>query len=97
MRIPRLTAASAAIALSLTLGAVLGGCGGDPDPIYRQAFGFVCPNHDSPAARTACANNAPGAGTEAVSRYCYKTLGDTNCFDQPDQDRKNQELGSSGY
>ncbi len=95
MRSPRLTASSAAIALAL--GTILGGCGGDPDPIYAQAFGFVCPNQDSPAARTICANNAPGAGTETVSRYCYKTLGETNCFDRPDQDRKNQELGSSGY
>ncbi len=86
-----------ALAASAVLGLSLAGCGGNPDPIYSQAFGFQCPNHDSDAARLICQNNAPGGPTETVSRYCYQTLGDTNCFDRPDQDRKNQELGSSGY
>lgn len=97
MRIPRLTAGLAAISMSLALATTLNGCGGDPDPIYAQSFGFVCSNHDNAAARAACRNHAPGFGTETVSRYCYKTMGDTNCFDRPDQDRKNQEQGSSGY
>ncbi len=39
----------------------------------------------------------PGQGTERVSRYCYATIGTSNCFDRPDSDRKNQQLGSSGY
>ena len=85
------------LAASAVLGVILGGCGGSPDIIYSQAFGFQCPNHDNDAARLICENNAPGGPTETVSRYCYQTLGDTNCFDRPDQDRKNQELGSSGY
>jgi hypothetical protein len=97
MQFSRLTTRIAAITLSLILGSALAGCGGSPDPIYSQAFGFQCPHHDNDAVRLACANEAPGDGTETVSRYCYRTLGDTNCFDRPDQDRKNQELGSSGY
>lgn len=97
MQFSRLTAGVATVAASLILSASLTGCGGHQDHIYAQAFGIQCPNHDNPVARAACANNAPGNGTETVSRYCYKTLGDTNCFDRPDHDRKNQELGSSGY
>lgn len=97
MQFSRHTAGIATLAKILVLGSILTGCGGSPDPIYSQAFGFQCPNHDNDAARLVCENNAPGGMTETVSRFCYKTLGDTNCFDRPDQDRKNQELGSSGY
>lgn len=72
----------------------LAGCGGDPDPVWAQAFGFVCSNHSSPGAQAACRTRAPEP--ETVSRFCYDTLGDPNCFDQPDEISKNQELGSSG-
>ena len=97
MRIPRLKPRLAAITLSLAFATILSGCGGDPDRIYAQSFGFVCSNHDNAAAHAACRDNSPGFGTETVSRFCYKTMGDPNCFDRPDQDRKNQEQGSSGY
>jgi hypothetical protein len=87
MRIPVLAAASA-------LALLLGSCGGDPDPVWQQAFGFVCSNHDTPGTNAACKTRAPEP--ETVSRFCYDTLGDPNCFDQPDEISKNQELGSSG-
>ena len=87
MRIWVLAAASA-------LPLVLGSCGGDPDPILRQTFGVVCANHGDAGAKAICKTSAPEP--EAVSRYCYDTLGDPTCFDQPDQISKNQELGSSG-
>jgi hypothetical protein len=74
----------------------LSSCGTDPDPIYAQAFGFQCANSDSAIADIACVNR-PAGGNEHVSRYCYATIGSSNCFDRPDQDRKNQALGSSGY
>ena len=96
MRFPRLPAGFVAVAGPLALCAALTGCGGNPDPIYAQAVGFICPNHDDEAARAACAYHAPGEA-ETVSRYCYKTLADINCFDRPDPDRKNQQQGSSGY
>ena len=97
MRFSKLAAGLTAIAAALVLSAALAGCGGSPDSIYAQAIGFQCPNHDSVAARAVCVNNAPGNDTETVSRYCYRTLADANCFDRPDHDRQNQELGSSGY
>jgi len=97
MQVSGLKAILAGPAVVLALGAALSGCGGDPDRIYAQGIGFECRNHDNPAARAVCAQHAPGGGEEVVSRYCYRTLGDTNCFDRPDHDRKNQELGSSGY
>jgi len=86
----RISVLAAATALPL----VLGSCGGDPDPFWQQAFGFVCSNHGSQAASLACKTRPPEP--ELVSRYCYETLGDPNCFDQPDEISKNQELGSSG-
>ncbi len=76
---------------------VLFGCASDPDPIYAQAFGYKCTSHEGSTAKMLCNNRPPGEGTEQVSRYCYKSLADANCFDRPDQDRKNQALGSSGY
>ena len=80
---------AALVALSLS------GCGGDPAPAYAQAFGFQCADHDNKLANKLCGrSNNPGQAK--VSRYCYKTLGDANCFDRPDPDSKNQALGSSG-
>jgi hypothetical protein len=86
----RISILAAAAALPL----VLGSCGGDPDPIWAQAFGFVCANHDSAPADATCNTRPPEP--ETVSSYCYDTLGDPNCFDQPDVMSKNQELGSPG-
>jgi hypothetical protein len=73
------------------------GCAGDPDVVWDQAFGFKCVNHSGAAADLVCKNRPPEQTADQASRYCYKTLADANCFDQPDQDRKNQALGSSGY
>ena len=75
----------------------LSGCAGDQDTIYAQTIGFQCSHHEGWLARQACVNRPPGVGVEEVSRYCYATIGTANCFDRPDQDRKNQALGSSGY
>ncbi|MGE4064233.1 MAG: hypothetical protein AB7E79_12775 [Rhodospirillaceae bacterium] len=87
MRIPVLAAMCAAPL-------VLSNCGGEPDPVWRQAFGFVCSNYSNPGTQVACKTHPPEA--ETVSRYCYDTLADPNCFDQPDEISRNQELGSSG-
>lgn len=73
------------------------GCSTEPDRIYAQAFGYQCMNDESAMGDAICKNRPAGRGVENVSRYCYKTLADANCFDRPDQDRKNQALGSSGY
>jgi hypothetical protein len=73
------------------------GCAGEPDQIYAQAFGVQCNATDSTTMEKICRNRPAGHGVEHVSRYCYKTIADANCFDRPDQDRKNQALGSSGY
>jgi hypothetical protein len=89
----RLPVYLAAVGLAL---ATLSGCGGDRAPIYQQAFGFQCDKHDSKTARTLCGRPAEPGGAK-VSRYCYKTIGSTNCFDRPDPEPKNQPLGSSGY
>lgn len=82
------------IAFAAALPLVLGSCGGDPDPIWAQGFGFICSNHDSAPADATCRSHPPEP--ETVSRYCYDTLGDPNCFDQPDYVSKNQELGTTG-
>lgn len=87
MRLPVLAAAA-------LFPLVLGSCGGDPEAVWQQAFGFVCSNRTSAAADPVCKTHPPEA--ETVSRYCYDTLGDPNCFDQPDKISKNQELGSTG-
>ena len=81
----------------LTVMAGLSGCAGDQDTVYAQAIGFQCAHHEGWLSNKACVNRPPGAGVEEVSRYCYATIGSANCFDRPDQDRKNQALGSSGY
>ncbi len=73
------------------------GCAGEPDQIYAQAFNYQCQNADNAVGDALCRNRPAGRGTESASRFCYKTIADANCFDRPDQDRKNQALGSSGY
>jgi hypothetical protein len=73
------------------------GCAGEPDQIYAQAFNYQCMNDDGAIGDALCRNRPPGHHMESVSRYCYRTIADANCFDRPDQDRKNQALGSSGY
>lgn len=81
---------------ALALGAALSGCGQDPSPIYAQAFGFQCADMKSATGRALCLKSREPGGAQ-VSRYCYKTLADANCFDRPDPDSKNQALGSAGY
>jgi hypothetical protein len=73
----------------------LAACGGKPDPIMAQAFGYKCTGEDT--GNPLCSIRPPGEGGAEVSRFCYGTIGDANCFDRPDPDRKNQALGSSGY
>ena len=81
---------------AVAVGAALSGCGQDPSNIYSQAFGFQCASMDTKTGKALCLrSNQPGAAQ--VSRYCYKTLADANCFDRPDPDGKNQALGSAGY
>ncbi len=82
----------AVIAASLI---ALSSCNGPRAPILQQAFGYNCNVHDSPDAKRLCQKN--DAGPAQVSRYCYHTLADANCFDRPDPNSKNQALGSSGY
>ncbi len=82
--------------VSVTALASLSACGGDPAPVYAQAFGYRCDDHQSRAARSACQKSIDPGGAK-VSRYCYRTLAGPNCFDRPDPDSKNQALGSSGY
>lgn len=74
------------------------GCGTtDTDAAWKQAFGYRCENHGGKLADHICNARPRGYHAEEVSRYCYKTLADTNCFDRPDQDRQNQQVGSSGF
>jgi hypothetical protein len=75
----------------------LSGCATDPDKIYAQALGVQCSQSQGGLTALTCANTPPGKGIAQVSRYCYATIGSSNCFDRPDTDRKNQALGSSGY
>lgn len=81
------------IAAALACG-LLAGCA-DPAPAYYQAFGFQCEAKHGRVAATMC-NKSTDAGAAKVSRYCYKSLADTTCFDRPDPDAKNQPLGSPG-
>jgi hypothetical protein len=80
-----------------TLAIGLAGCGGKPDPVWAQLIGYDCTNSTSAASGVFCSTRAPGEGVAEVSRYCYQTIGDANCLDRPDAERKNQALGSSGY
>ena len=74
------------------------GCGTtDTDATLKQAFGYRCENHSGKMANRICNARPPGYHAEEVSRYCYNTLGDTNCFDRPDPDRQTQQVGSSGF
>ena len=73
---------------------MLAGCA-DPAPTWYQAFGFRCDTKHSTASGIMC-NKSHDPGSAHVSRYCYKTLADTNCFDRPDPDAKNQPQGSPG-
>ncbi|MDX2222664.1 MAG: membrane lipoprotein lipid attachment site-containing protein [Rhodospirillaceae bacterium] len=83
--------------LTATAALMLASCNGSPDPVIRQLTGYSCGKPGSTAPSPLCATRPPGEGEAAVSRYCYQTLGDANCFDRPDPDRKNQQLGSNGY
>lgn len=83
-----------ALFVSVGLALALTGCGGKPDPIMAQLFGYQCQGGEG---NPMCSTRAPGEGGAEVSRFCYGTIGDANCFDRPDPDRKNQALGSSGY
>jgi hypothetical protein len=78
----------------ITAIAVLGlsGCVGKPDSILAQMFGYLC--GVKPTAL--CAEQPPGAGEAKESRYCYQSLADATCYNRPDPDRKNQQLGTSG-
>ncbi len=73
----------------------LSSCGGDRESFFAQAFGYQCSNHDSATARKMCGRSNEASAAQ-VSRYCYRSLGGPNCFDQPDPG-KTQSLGSSGY
>lgn len=89
----RVTFAAAAIVAALGLSS----CAGDADTVYSQALGLECSQIAGTVGDLACTVRPSGQGAEHVSRYCYATLGNSNCFDRPDPDRKNQALGSSGY
>lgn len=67
----------------------------DPAPTYYQAFGFQCATRHGATAAALC-NKSTDPGNAKVSRFCYKSLADTNCFDRPDPDQKNQPQGSPG-
>ncbi len=73
---------------------LLSGCA-DPAPTYYQAFGFRCEKKTSTVSGVLC-NKSNDPGAAAVSRYCYKSLADTTCFDRPDPDRKNAPQGTPG-
>lgn len=73
----------------------LGGCGATSDQIMRQAAGYECSETTSMIGGLICSEN--DRPEVQVSRYCYETLGVTNCFDRPDPDRKNKPLGTPDY
>jgi hypothetical protein len=94
-----MAARSATVSLTLLLAGtvcagVLSGCA-DPAPTYYQAFGFRCEDKTSRVAAVMC-NKSHDPGAAEVSRYCYKSLADTTCFDRPDPDRKNAPQGTPG-
>lgn len=73
----------------------LSGCGATSDRILKQSVGYECVGADSKVGGIICSENGQPLGQ--VSRYCYQTLGVTNCFDRPDPDRKNKPLGTPNY
>lgn len=75
--------------------ATLAACSQTSDQILYQSVGYNCHKADGEVRDWVCSNN--GDAVAQVSRYCYATLGDTNCFDRPDPDRTNQPQGSTGY
>jgi hypothetical protein len=80
--------------LALAVAGTLSACA-DPAPAYYQAFGFRCEDKKGAVAAVMC-NKSNDPGAAKVSRYCYKSLADTTCFDRPDPDRKNMPQGSPG-
>ena len=71
------------------------GCSANSDRMLNHAFGHNCVAANSTVGEWICSeNDAPVA---QVSRYCYQTLGEVNCFDRPDPDRGNRPEGTSGY
>lgn len=81
---------------TLSLAAIsLAGCGATSDQILRQSVGYDCSETDSTIGGLVCSENDQPVAQ--VSRYCYQTLGVTNCFDRPDPDRKNKPLGTPNY
>ena len=72
------------LAIAMCVGA-LSACA-DPAPTYYQAFGFRCENKTSTVSAVLC-NKSNDPGAAKVSRYCYKSLADTTCFDRPDPDQ----------
>jgi hypothetical protein len=95
-RIASMRASHLLACFALATATILAGCGGKPDPIWSQLAGYKCGGEDG-APSTICATRPPGEGAAEVSRHCYATIADANCLDRPDPERKNQELGSSGY
>lgn len=73
----------------------LAGCGATSDQILRQSVGYECSDAGSTMGGLVCSGNSQPVAQ--VSRYCYQTLGVTNCFDRPDPDRKNKPLGTPDY
>lgn len=86
---PRLVVTLCLAATSLT------GCGATSDRILRQSVGYECAEADSTIGGLVCSESDQPVAQ--VSRYCYQTLGVTNCFDRPDPDRKNKPLGTPSY
>ncbi len=83
------------IAIVCTSIALCSGCSANSDRMLNQAFGYNCVAADSTIGGWICSeNDAPAA---QMSRYCYETLGEVNCFDRPDPDRQNRPQGTSGF
>ena len=74
---------------------VLAGCSSNTDRMLNQAFGYKCEAADSTVGGWICSENDASVAT--VSRYCYETLGEVNCFDRPDPDRSSRPQGTTGY
>ena len=74
---------------------LLSACSSNTDRMLNQAFGYNCVAADSTVGGWVCSEN--DASVASVSRYCYETLGQVNCFDRPDPDRNTRPQGSTGY